>query len=54
MAVKKLKENGRYITLDQATAILEFMYDFANLAISQQLQKQKEVTDTLIRRPGPG
>ncbi|MNT85327.1 hypothetical protein D3C72_2254840 [compost metagenome] len=54
MAVKTLKDNGRQVTLDQATAILELMYDFANLAVNQQLQKQNEVSDPLIRRPGPG
>ena len=54
IAVIILSEYATRISLEEADLILEFMYDFARLAVNQQLQHISEGQDPLIRHPGPG
>ena len=54
IAVKTLSEYGTRLSLEEAELILEFMYDFARLAVNQQLQHTSEGQDPLIRHPGSG
>jgi len=54
MAVKTLSEYGTRLSMEEAELILKFMYDFARLAVNQQLQYTSEGPDQLIRHPGSG
>lgn len=52
--MENLNRYGYEISQQEAELILEFMYDFAKLALNQQLQKRSRRSGPLIRHPGSG
>lgn len=46
IAVKSLAEHGVTLTFEEAELLLEFMYDFAKLALNQQLHTKLEDSDS--------
>ncbi len=53
-AVNTIEKYGGRITLEEAELVLDIMYNFANLALNQQLQQHSEGQDQLFPHPGPG
>lgn len=53
-AIQIVEKYGGTITYEEAEMVLEMMYNFANLALNQQLQLRSEGQDQLIHHPGPG
>lgn len=53
-AIEILEKQGIKITLEEAEIVLDLMYNFAKLALNQQLQFRTEGQDQLILHPGPG
>jgi hypothetical protein len=45
IAVKKLAAQGVNLTYEEADMVLDIMYDFAKLALNQQLQSHSESQD---------
>jgi len=54
IAIQVVDKYGGSITCEEAEIVLEMMYNFAKLALNQQLQLRSEVQDQLIQHPGPG
>jgi len=54
IAIQILDEQGITITYEEVELILEMMYNFAKLALNQQIRMRSEEHDQLIPHPGPG
>lgn len=53
-AVKIIEKYGGNITSEEAEIVLDLMYNFANLALNQQLQQHSLGPDQVFPLPGPG
>lgn len=54
VALQILEKEGVKITLEEVEIVLDIMYNFAKLALNQQLQIRPEGQDQLISFPEPG
>ena len=53
-ALKILEKEGNKITLEEVELVLDIMYNFAKLALNQQLQIRSKGQGQLIFFPAPG
>ena len=54
IAMRILEKYADNITAEDTEIILEFMYNFAKLALNQQLQRRSEGRRSADSHPGPG
>jgi hypothetical protein len=54
IAIQIVEKYGGTLSFEEAEMVLEMMYNFAKLALNQQLQLRSEGQDQLIQHPGPG